>query len=191
MIDATADLARSITAAGSKHTYYLARLTVDKELLNDFYRAYAYFRWVDDVIDESLQSDDERFAFIRRQRQLIDLLYSNQRPASLTPEEAIVVDLICHDKEEGSGLQSFIRNMLAVIEFDAYRKGRLISQHELTWYSNCLATAVTDGLQYFIGHRYPYPASGQPIHVRYGCTYYAYASRHSAGYGQRIHQHTW
>ncbi|MCK4450022.1 MAG: squalene/phytoene synthase family protein [Anaerolineae bacterium] len=157
--DTTAGLAQSITRASSKQTYYTARLMVDKDLVSDFDRAYAYFRWADDIIDVSSQSDDERTSFIRRQRELIDRLYRNERPDDLTPEEEIVADLISHDKGENSGLQSFIRNMFAIIEFDAYRKGRLISQQELTWYSNCLGKAVTDGLQYFIGNGHPYPVT--------------------------------
>jgi phytoene/squalene synthetase len=88
---------------------------------------------------------------------LIDRLYSNERPDDLTPEEKMVADLIGHDRGENSGLQSFIRNMFAVIEFDAYRKGRLVSQQELTSYSDCLGKAVVDGLQYFIGYGHPYP----------------------------------
>jgi len=157
--DTTAGLAQSITRASSKQTYYTARLMVDKDLVSDFDRAYAYFRWADDIIDVSSQSGDERTSFIRRQRELIDRLYRNERPDDLTPEEEIAANLISHDKGENSGLQSFIRNMFAIIEFDAYRKGRLISQQELTWYSNCLGKAVTDGLQYFIGNGHPYPVT--------------------------------
>ena len=47
--------------------------------------------------------------------------------------------------------------MVAIIEFDACRRGRLISEDELTWYSNCLGKSATDGLQYFIGNGHPYP----------------------------------
>ena len=159
MMNATAAPARSITRASSKQTYYTVRLMVDKGLVNDCYRAYAYFRWADDVIDVSSQSSDERISFIRRQRELIDHLYRNERPDDLTMEEEIIADLISHDREENSGLQSFICNMFAIIEFDAYRKGRLISQQELTWYSNCLGKSVTDGIQYFIGNGHPYPTS--------------------------------
>ena len=155
--DTTAALARSITRASSKQTYYTARLMVDRDLVDDFCRAYAYFRWADDIIDVSSRSGEERISFVRRQRALIDRLYRNERPDDLTPEEEIVAVLISHDRGECSGLQSFIRNMFAVIEFDACRKGRLISQCELTWYTNCLAKSVTDGLLYFIGHGHPYP----------------------------------
>ncbi len=153
----TAALARSITLASSKQSYYTALLLVDKDLVNDCHRAYAYFRWADDIIDLSSQSREECISFIRRQRELIDRLYRNERPDSLTPEEEIIADLISHDQAENSGLQSFIRHFLAILEFDAYRKGRPISQRELTWYSNCLAKSVTDAIQYFVGNGYSYP----------------------------------
>jgi phytoene/squalene synthetase len=157
MMDTTAALARSITWDASKQTYYTAGLMADKDLVNDCYRAYAYFRWVDDVVDESSQSSNERVAYISRQKELIDRLYRNDRPSGLAQEEEIIADLIDHDTEENSGLQSFIRNFLAVIEFDAHRKGRLISHQELTWYSRCLGRAVTDCVLYFVGNGRPYP----------------------------------
>jgi phytoene/squalene synthetase len=165
MMQTTAVLARAITWAGSKQTYYIARLMVDKDLVDDFFRAYAYFRWVDDIVDAPVsshglpRSDGERISFIKRQGTLIDQLYRNERPDSLAPEEEMIADLISHSREEHSGLRSFIRNMFAIIEFDALRKGRLISQQELAWYTDCLSKAVVDGLQYFIGNRHPYPAA--------------------------------
>ncbi|UCG26100.1 MAG: squalene/phytoene synthase family protein, partial [Chloroflexota bacterium] len=133
------------------------RLMIDRELVDDFYRAYAYFRWADDVIDTASKSDEERIIFIKQQRELIDSLYDNKRPSDLTPEEGLLADLINHDTSEDSGLQSFIRNMFAIIEFDAYRKGWSIGRDELEWYSNCLAKSVTDGIQYFIGNGHSYP----------------------------------
>jgi phytoene/squalene synthetase len=75
----------------------------------------------------------------------------------LTPEEEIIVDLISHDRRENSGLQSFIQNFLAVIEFDAHRKGSVVTQDELAWYSNSLGKSVTDCIQYFVGNGYSYP----------------------------------
>jgi phytoene/squalene synthetase len=111
------------------------------------------------VIDVFSSSDDERISFIERQKRLVDSFYRKEQPGDLVPEEKIAADLISHDKGENSGLQSFIRNMLAIIEFDANRKGRLISQQELTWYTNRLGKSVIDGIQYFIGNGHPYPAT--------------------------------
>lgn len=169
MRNATADLARSITWNGSKQSYYTARLMVDKDLVDDFFRAYAYFRWADDIIDapalndNPARSDEERISFINRQRSLVDRLYRNEQPGDLAPEEEIVAELIAHDRGhdrgENSGLQSFIHNMLAIIEFDAHRKGKLINAQALSWYSDRVAQSVTDGIQYFIGNGSDYPAT--------------------------------
>jgi phytoene/squalene synthetase len=149
-------LAQSITWTGSKQAYYTARLMVDNNLKNDFFRAYAYFRWVDDMIDITCQSSQDRISFIERQKKLIDRLYNNEHLDDLTPEEEIAAELINHDKEENSKLQSFIRNMFAIIEFDSYRKGRLINQKELVWYSFCIGKSVLNGFQFFIGNGHPY-----------------------------------
>jgi phytoene/squalene synthetase len=127
--------------------------------VDDFYRAYAYFRWIDDVIDVSSRTDDERLRFITRQKELIEDLYNKQSVENLTAEEDILRDLINNDRGEDSGLQSFICNMFAIIEFDAKRKGRLVSSGELNWYVNTLGKSVTDGLLYFIGNGSNYPDS--------------------------------
>jgi phytoene/squalene synthetase len=159
MSHATAALAWSITRASSRQSFLTARLLADKDLIDDCMRAYAYFRWVDDVVDDASPSAAERIAFVQRQRELIDGLYQDKPLDDLTPEEKLIADLIRNDRGENSGLQSFIRNFLAIIEFDAHRRGRLISGDELAWYSNCLGRAVTDAIQYFIGNGHPYPAA--------------------------------
>ena len=153
----TAHLARSITWASSKQSYLTARLLADRDLADDCLRAYAYFRWADDMIDLSLSGLAARTIFIERQKALIDRLYRGELPDGLCPEEAMLADLIAHDRLPESGLASFIYNFMAVIEFDAHRQGRLASRTELQAYTTCLATAVMDGLQYFIGNGRPYP----------------------------------
>ena len=157
MIQSTARLARSITWASSKQSYLTARLLADRDLVDDCLRAYAYFRWADDMIDISLSGQAARTVFIERQKGLIETLYWGERPDGLSPEEAMLADLIAHDRAPESGLRSFIHNFMAVIEFDAHRQGHLASRAELEAYTNCLAAAVMDGLQYFIGNGQPYP----------------------------------
>ena len=149
-------LAQSITRNSSKQTYYTARMMVDRDKVDDFFRAYAYFRWVDDVIDIHARSEEERISFIERQKSIIDGLYDHEEFYDLTPEEQMAADLIQNDHQEISGLQSFIRNMLAIIGFDAYRRGRLISHEELAWYTSSLGRSVTDGILHFVGNGHPY-----------------------------------
>jgi phytoene/squalene synthetase len=64
----------------------------------------------------------------------------------------MLVELVQSDHEKNSGLQSYLRNMMYVMEFDARRRGWLISQTELNEYTRWLATAVTEAMHYFIGH---------------------------------------
>jgi phytoene/squalene synthetase len=153
----TAALARSITKSSSKQTYLTAHLLADRNLVDDCMRAYAYFRWADDMIDVSIQSSSERTTFINRQKMLINHLYRGEHPLDITPEEEMLADLVAHDRNPDSGLRSFIHNFMAVIEFDALRRGRQVSRKELDVYTTWLATAVMDGLQYFIGNGHPYP----------------------------------
>lgn len=153
----TAKLARNITWKSSKQTYLTARLLVDRGMTDDCYRAYGYFRWADDVIDDVCQTQAERLAFIQRQITLVDGLCRGEHFDELSPEEELIADLIDHERGESCKLRSYVRNFLAILEFDAWRKDRLISQEELTWYSDRLGVAVTDCIQHFIGHDHPYP----------------------------------
>jgi phytoene/squalene synthetase len=161
------DLAAAITRAASKQTYYTVRFLVDRELIPDAYRAYAYFRWVDDCIDANTGDRSEKIAFINRQQSLLDACYRQESIGAVNAEEQMLVDLVrndlimndrgIHDQEMDSGLQAYLRNMMAVMAFDVERRGRLISQAELENYSELLATAVTEALLFFIGHRCPSP----------------------------------
>lgn len=148
----TRTIAASITKTASKQTYYTIRFLVDRDRIADAYRAYAYFRWVDDILDADEGSDPERSSFIQRQKSLLEGCYRGEQPWDTTIEENMLVELIQRDEEKNSGLQSYLRNMMAVIAFDADRRGRLISQAELNEYTRCLASAVTEAMHYFIGH---------------------------------------
>ncbi|HVU13009.1 MAG TPA: squalene/phytoene synthase family protein [Phototrophicaceae bacterium] len=147
-----ANLAAAITKAASKHTYYTIRLLADRSRVGHAYRAYAYFRWVDDYLDGKAAGRAERIGFLERQQMLVNRCYRGETLDDLCPEEALLAQLIASDSEAHSGLQAYIRNLMAVMAFDTERRGRLISQGELAEYSCHLATGVTEALHYFIGH---------------------------------------
>jgi phytoene/squalene synthetase len=148
----TTTIAESITKAASKQTYYTIRVLVDRERVEDAYRAYGYFRWVDDTLDAETMTGVERGAFIQRQKSLLEKCYRGEVPWDVDIREQMLIDLIQRDHEKDSGLQSYLRNMMQVMEFDARRRGGSISQVELNEYTRWLATAVTDNLHHFIGH---------------------------------------
>jgi len=155
--DTSLSLAEAITRSASKQTYYTIRFLVDRERVSDAYRAYAYFRWVDDVLDIEAGSQSEKAAFLNRQKFLLETCYRGEIPLDLSTEEQILAVLVRNDKEVYSGLQAYLKNMMDVMDFDVSRRGRVITQAELTEYTRKLSTAVTEAIYYFVGHSDPIP----------------------------------
>ncbi len=153
-VPGSAKLARRITWAASKQSALIAGLLAHRDRRDDCYRAYAYFRWVDDVVDEVMQNREQRLRFVVRQRDLIGRLYRHERPSDLTPEEQMLADLV---RDGDDRLRSYLHNFLSIIEFDAAREGHPIGGGDLAWYSETLGTAVTDAIEYFIAADQRYP----------------------------------
>jgi phytoene/squalene synthetase len=153
-------LAAAITKAASRQTYHTIRFLVDRPLVDDAYRAYAYFRWVDDVVDEVLPADWEagdaarlvRLRFLERQKALLEACLSHDEPGDLDPHEAMLVELVRHADPSDPRLLAYLRHMMLVMEFDVGRRGRLVTRQELDDYTRWLAIAVTEAMHYFIGN---------------------------------------
>ncbi|MFZ1043308.1 MAG: squalene/phytoene synthase family protein [Anaerolineales bacterium] len=151
-LESNPSLAELITRSASQQTYYTIHLLADRDRIAEAYRTYAYFRWVDDQLDEDGMNQSERLQFIERQQRLIENCYGGEWPRTASEEESMLVELIRSEREERSGLGAYIHNMMAVMAFDAERRGRLIFADELRKYTHHLAVAVTEAMHYFIGH---------------------------------------
>jgi phytoene/squalene synthetase len=164
----SAKLAKQITWDSSKQTYFTIAMMVDRDLIDDAYRAYGYFRWVDDLIDIYSTDKSVQEAFIDRQRSLVRSAFATESVPEIQPEERILINLIQHDRGENSLLRSYISGMMDLMAYDAGRKGMLISEDELHQYSSLLASSVMDALQYFIGNRCQYPMTQDRTHAVMG-----------------------
>ena len=150
-------LARGITRAASLQTFYTISRFVDRGRQEDAFRAYAYFRWLDDRLDTEACDQAERQALVARQNALIDRCYRGDQPAGLDGPEAILVGLIENNPDPSGPLAVYVRNLMTVMSFDAERRGRLITQVELNAYQHSLAVAVTEAMHFFIGGHRPAP----------------------------------
>ena len=150
-IHLTAAMAQAITREASKQTYYTIRSLVPRERRDDAFRAYAYFRWVDDLLDGDLLHPKERHAFLAAQKELLSQCLQDRPPRDLRSEEWLLVDLTQGSLREDPGLTIYLQDMMAVMEFDVQRRDRRINRRELAWYSRRLATAVTEAVYTFIG----------------------------------------
>ncbi len=149
--------AAQLTRRGSYHTYMVIRLLVDRDLVADAYRAYAYFRWLDDVLDLQLNDREQRLAMVASQREFARRAFEGDFARPAFDEERLLLDLVRGRRANHAGLGSYVDNMMRVMEFDARRRGRLVSAAELDQYTSWLSRAVMDGLTYFIGHHDAYP----------------------------------
>jgi len=145
-------LAASMTRAASEQTHLTIRFLADRERVADAYRAYAYFRWVDDTLDTQTGMETGRDAFIQRQQWLLERCIEGEPPRQVSAEEEMLVELARHDAGKNSGLQVYLKEMMKVMAFDAARRGRLISLTELNKYTRWLAVGVTEAMHYFVGH---------------------------------------
>ncbi len=109
------------------------------------------------MLDAPTHDRAARLQFLARQKQLLEGLLAGMAPATLQPEERMLVDVLAGRRDRHPGLRSYLERMMAVMEFDAGRRGRLISDTELDRYSQLLAGAVMDAIGYFIGHDHVYP----------------------------------
>ena len=147
----SAALAAKITSDASKQTYYTIRTLVPRQHRDDAFRAYAYFRWVDDRIDGDELTPKERLDFVEDQKELLAQCFENRPPRALLSEEWLLVDLTQGLLGQEPGLRIYLQDMMTLMDFDARRRGRRISRHEFKWYSRRLATAVTEAVYTFIG----------------------------------------
>ncbi len=141
-----------ITKAASSQTYYTIRFLADRDRIEDAFRAYAYFRWVDDTLDSDTASDVQRTVFLERQEHLLEQCYGRERHGDVNLQEGMLFELVQQDRDKNSGLRVYLHNMMRVMAFDVHRRGRLISQAELNQYTCWLASAVTECIHYFVGH---------------------------------------
>jgi hypothetical protein len=154
-----ATLAAAITSAASTQTYYTIRFLVDRPLRDDAFRAYAYFRWVDDILDaDSLAPPSDadralRLRFLTRQQALLDACLDGQPPAEVDLHESMLVELLRGRPAIDPRLAAYARHLMAVMAFDARRRGRFVSEAELEQYTRWLAIAVTEAMHHFIGTR--------------------------------------
>ncbi len=146
-----ATLGAAITKGASTQSYLTIRWLADRAYRQDAFALYGYFRWLDDEVDERLATPAQRLAFVERQRSLVA-----GSARALADEEHLLVALLRRregsPRRDAAGAHAAVRAMLDVIEFDARRRDRRVSEAELARYTHGLAVAVTEALHHCIGH---------------------------------------
>jgi len=159
-----AALAAAMTRRASTQSYLTIRWLTDPARRADAFAFYAYFRWLDDMVDEHLPDAAARRALVDRQRRVLGPAAG--RPADLAPEERMGAALAdAAARPGGAGLGRALDAMCDVMAFDAARRGRLVTAAELDACTQDLAVAVTEALHHCIGHGCRTPHEGRYVAV--------------------------
>ena len=150
--------ASTVTRRASMQSYLTIRTLADRAYRQDAFALYAYFRWLDDEVDENLPTTAERMALVSRERRLLARADGNGPSpwAVASPRERLLVGLLRTPagavRTDAAGARLSVGSMLDVMAFDADRRGRLVTSEELDRYTRTLAVAVTEALHHCIGH---------------------------------------
>jgi hypothetical protein len=150
--------ASTVTRRASMQSYLTIRALADRAYQHDAFALYAYFRWLDDEIDEDLATAAERVSLVGRERRLLARTAGHGPSpwAVASPRERLLVGLLRTPegarRVDSAGARLALMNMLDVMAFDAGRRGRAVTSGELDRYTHTLAVAVTEALHHCIGH---------------------------------------
>jgi phytoene/squalene synthetase len=157
MRDAAWGPAARVTRRASMQSYLTIRALADRAYRRDAFALYAYFRWLDDEIDEHLGTAAGRVALVARERLLLEAAADGPKPGeTVAPPERLLVGLLRGPdgtpRADAAGARLSVASMLDVMAFDAARRGRPVTGTELDGYTHTLAVAVTEALHHCIGH---------------------------------------
>lgn len=157
-----------VTRNASSQTFQTIRWLVDRNRRANAFRAYAYFRWLDDALDSQSVPAQSRQTLLSRQTHVIAGAFRGEPPLPANPQERWIIDLIASEPDRSSGLDQYVRHLMAVMAFDTERLGRFPSADELRNYSLNLAIGVTEAMHYFIGHDRPAPRRSDRYQAVFG-----------------------
>lgn len=115
-------VARQRVKASNLTAYILVRLFTRADRNDYLCMAYAYFRWIDDIVDSPTTSDEEKEQFIERQRRFLANLYDGLVfQDSRTLEEQFAQCFVAYDRKMGCILKDDVLGMLSVLKHDLER----------------------------------------------------------------------
>jgi phytoene/squalene synthetase len=115
-------VARQRAKASNLTAYLLVRLFTKADRRDYLFLIYAYFRWIDDMVDSPGTSKEEKERFIEQQRGFLANLYDGQACLeTCTLEEQFAQWFVAYDREIGFLLKDDVLGMFSVLKHDLDR----------------------------------------------------------------------
>lgn len=133
---------------------------------NTLFRAYEYFRWVDDYIDDKKTLTKDAKRLLSREIRLISTLYSHKPITPTYIFEEYISSVISEDYENRNGMQEIINGFFCALSWDVRRRNRIPTAKELTSYSQYLGCSYSQGITYGLNY---HPTDSRFLEVSNNC----------------------
>jgi phytoene/squalene synthetase len=135
----------------SPFSYYFGRLFFVSERREILYKAYGYFRWLDDIVDQAAIPRQQADEIIQRQSQLIAAWYEGRDSLQGQDTESLMKDVIQCNRPLGCPLRPMARGFLDALSWDVQRRYTIVEQEALDRYSQLLGCSYAHGLLFGFG----------------------------------------
>lgn len=150
--------AEAVTRKSTLFGYLLCKTFFRAENTLPLFQSYAYFRWLDDFVDQSNDSQESLVCFVLRQKNLIASWYNGESAQASNSRESFIHATINYDKTNEMQLHSMITNFIEAIEWDVSRRYSIVSKNDLGIYSLRLGRSYAEGLLFGLGMKANDPA---------------------------------
>jgi len=145
-------IAKERTKASNPTAYFLVRLFGEKDRRDHSFLIYAYFRWVDDIIDCPRTSYEEKKRFMERQGKLLRNLYDGLAyQGDYILEEQFAHYFVAFDREMGFALKDDILGMFSVSMHDLERNGAPTPAKEMDEFIYVESKSFINMIRFFCG----------------------------------------
>jgi hypothetical protein len=117
---------------------------------NVFAAAYAYMRWLDDIVDNISNNESTINNFLVHQRKLINNLYNGKNITTQIEQEKLLIDFINYDISIGCQLKEDFLIMLETLFFDLNRRHKICTKFEIEEYSYRMAKSFSSFILHFL-----------------------------------------
>ncbi len=119
---------------------------------------FSYLKCLDDLVDED-PDVDRALAVLARQRQMIAAIYDGGDVAQdLASPEIYGAPFFAHDRDRGAPLRATFEKVLATMDFDTRRRGKILDAASLDAYVVELGSAALHFLAHFAAPGFEAPA---------------------------------
>lgn len=151
--DAILKQASETIKSKNRFTYIFWNLFFSRDQIPVLFLTYAFFRWLDDMVDENSNSIEFSKLLIDREVNNLVSLYAGIDVVPEYDEENYLIAVVKNDLQKEEILRKIIEDFFSAISWDLRRRNSIPEQCELNRYSYLLGQSYSQGMVIGLGYK--------------------------------------